>query len=75
MAKKIPEGHHEAKKKRRLTERLEPVTKEQGKPFDPTTAPRETEKQAIDASQDLQNKTTTAPRSGVKQKDSPPGTA
>jgi hypothetical protein len=75
MVKKIIEGHHEAKKKRRLTERIEPATKVQGKPFDPTTAPRETENRAIDASQDLQNKTTTAPRSGIKKKDRPSGTA
>ena len=65
-----------AKKKRRLDgQDFEPRTKESGKPFDPTTAPRKAEKHAKDVSQDLQDKTTTAPRKGVERKDSTSGTA
>jgi hypothetical protein len=45
----------------------EPATREEGKPFDPTTAPREEEIPAKDASQELQEQTTTAPKRGPRQ--------
>lgn len=53
----------------------EPATKEKGKPFDPTTAPRAEEDQAQDVSQDMQEQTITAPREGVEKEDSTAGTA
>ena len=40
----------------------EPATKEQGKPFDATTAPRQEESRVNDVSRDIQDQATSAPR-------------
>lgn len=53
----------------------EPVSKEEGKPFDATSAPRKDENEIKDVSQDLQEQAITAPRDGVKKNDSTSGTA
>ena len=53
----------------------EPASKEEGKPFDATSAPRKDENKIKDVSQDLQEQAITAPREGVKKNDSTSGTA
>lgn len=53
----------------------EPITKEQGKPFDATTAPRSEQEEVIDLSQELQDQATTAPKKNGSQDATPSGTA
>ena len=54
----------EISKKPRVTtaEFGEPTTKEKGKPFDATTAPRQEESRVNDVSSDIQDQATSAPR-------------
>jgi hypothetical protein len=69
------EGKMREKPNETTAELGEPASKEEGKSFDATSAPRIDGKQIKDVSQDLQEQTITAPREGAKKEDSTAGTA
>ena len=53
----------------------EPLSREDGTPFDATTAPRTAEDRAVDVSQDLQDQATSAPRRRPEETSTTAGTA
>jgi hypothetical protein len=73
-SKKEKEATTDRKPRMTTAEFGEPATKEEGKPFDATTAPRKEEYRAKDVSQDIQDQATKAPRK-QSENDNTSGTA
>ena len=73
-SKKEMESTMDRKPRMTTAEFGEPTTKEKGKPFDATTAPRKEETRVNDISQDIQDQATKAPRK-QSETDNTSGTA
>ena len=74
-SEKAPDEEPRSKRTGMKAEFGEPLSKEQGKPFDATTAPRSEQEEVNDMSQELQDQATTAPKENVSHEERPAGAA